>query len=81
MQLNNWPIGFFQNKGLFVQLDELDQLHELGSIYSFTKHKRYFSTMVSKPDCCARDLGSIPGQVNFLENFILSNSFKIRREL
>ena len=43
--------------------------------------KRHFSTMVSKPDCCAGDLSSIPGQVNFLENFILLNSSKIRREL
>ena len=37
--------------------------------------------MVSKQDCCASDLDSIPGQVNFLENFILLNSSKIRREL
>ena len=56
-------------------------MHELRSIYSPTKHKRHFSVMVSMPDCCASNLGSIPGQVNFLENFILLNSSKIRREL
>ena len=56
-------------------------MHEVGSIYSLTKHKRHFSAMVSKPDCYASDLGSIPGQVNFLENYILLNSSKIRREL
>ena len=56
-------------------------MHELGSIYSLTKHKRHFSTTVGKPDCCASDLGSIPGQVNILENFILLNSSKIRWEL
>ena len=56
-------------------------MHELGSIYSLTKYKRHFSVMASKPDYCASNLGSIPGQVNFLENFILLNSSKIRREL
>ena len=71
--------GSFQNKSIFVQLDELDQLgklvmHTLGSVYSFTKHKRNFSVMVSMSDCCASNLGSIPGQVNFFENFILLNS-------
>ena len=56
-------------------------MHKLGSIYSLIKHKRHFSVMVSKPDCCASDLGSIPGQVNFLENFILLNSSKNKRKL
>ena len=56
-------------------------MHELGSIYSPTKHKRKFSIVVSMSDCYASDLGSIPGQVNFLENFILLNSSKIIGEL
>ena len=29
------------------------------------KHRRHFSVMVNMPDCCASDLGSIPGHVNF----------------
>ena len=37
--------------------------------------------MITKHDSCASDLGSIPGQVNFLENFILLNSSKIRTDL
>ena len=37
--------------------------------------------MCSKPDSCVSDLGSIPGQGNFLENFIVLNSSKIRWEL
>ena len=40
------------------------------------KHSRHFSVMVSKPDSCASDLGSIPGQGNIFENFILLNSSK-----
>ena len=36
------------------------------------KHRRHFSVMVNMPDCCASDLGSIPGQVcQFLKkNFV-----------
>ena len=56
-------------------------MHELGSIYNPTKHKRKFSVMFSMSDCYASNLGSIPSQVNFLEIFILLNSSKIRREL
>ena len=39
------------------------------------KHRRHFSVMVNMPDCCASDLGSIPGQVcQFLKIFFLLNS-------
>ena len=55
-------------------------MHELGSFYSITQAHRQFSVMVSKPDSCASELGSIPGRDNFLENFILLNSSKIRQE-
>ena len=34
------------------------------------KHRRHFSVMVNMPDCCASNLGSIPGQVcQFLKFF------------
>ena len=38
-------------------------MDELGSIYSIIQAQKHFSVMVSMPDCCASDLGSIPGQV------------------
>ena len=34
------------------------------------KHRRHFSVMVNMPDCCASDLGSIPGQVFLTFSFI-----------
>ena len=46
------------------------------------KHRRQFGVMVSMSDCCASDLGSIPGQVcKFLENFILLNSSNWTRSM
>ena len=36
------------------------------------KHRRHFGVMVNMPDCCASDLGSIPGQVcQFLKIFFI----------
>ena len=52
-------------------------MHELGSVYSLTKYKRQLSVMVSMSDCCASNLGSIDGQGNFLENFILLIHLKL----
>ena len=43
------------------------------------KHRRHFSVMVNIPDCCASDLGSIPGQVcQFLTILLLNSSHSTR---
>ena len=47
------------------------------------KHRRHFSGMVNMPDCCASDLGSIPGQVFLKILYLLnsSNSMRIMEKL
>ena len=47
------------------------------------KHRRHFSVMVNMPDCCASDLGSIPGLSIFEKIFLLNslNSTRIMEKL
>ena len=47
---------------------------ELGSIYNLNQHRKQFSVMVSMPDYCASDLGSIPGQVCQLLRILFCSS-------
>ena len=70
----------FQDKGILVHLGELDELDQITHA-AIRIHLQYHTSredtlvlMVSMPDCCESDLGSIPGQVcKFLMIFVLLN--------
>ena len=78
LKINN--LVFSKWRG-FRRIRWIGQNHSCMNWIHLQKYRKHFSVMVSMPDCCASDLGSIPGQVCQLLRILFCYIHLIRRDL
>ena len=65
--ISEYILVFFQNKGIFIHLDEIDEFDKITHALirlnlQFPIKAKHYSVMFRVADCCASNLGSIPGK-------------------